>query len=39
MMCELYGVTRGGYYAWEKRPLSRRATEDARLLELICDAH
>ena len=39
MMCELYGVTRGGYYAWEKRPLSRRAAEDARLLELICDAH
>ena len=39
MMCELYGVTRGGYYAWEKRPLSQRGAEDARLLELICDAH
>lgn len=39
MMCELYGVTRGGYYAWEKRPLSQRATEDARLVELINDAH
>ena len=38
-MCELYGVTRGGYYAWRNRPPSERAIEDARLVGRIRRAH
>lgn len=38
-MCELYGVTRGGYYAWRDRPLSERTKEDARLVGKIRQAH
>lgn len=38
-MCELYGVTRGGYYAWRDRPPSRRSLEDLTLLEKIREAH
>ena len=34
-MCELYDVTRGGYYAWRERPLSERAKEDERLVDKI----
>jgi putative transposase len=34
-MCRLPGVTRGGYYAWLKAPISNRAQEDAKLLRLI----
>ena len=36
-MCELYGVTRGGFYAWKKRPRSRRSIEDAAILEKVVD--
>lgn len=35
MMCRLLEVTRSGYYAWLKNPVSKRAQEDARLLRLI----
>jgi putative transposase len=35
MMCDLLGVTRSGYYAWLKEPISNRARENARLLRLI----
>lgn len=35
MMCELYGVTRGGYYAWRERLPSQRAIEDSRLIGKI----
>jgi putative transposase len=35
MMCGLLGVTRSGYYAWLKKPISDRAQENARLLRLI----
>jgi len=35
MMCDLLGVTRSGYYAWLKEPISNRAHENARLLRLI----
>lgn len=34
-MCELYGVTRGGYYAWRERPPSERAVVDQELLRKI----
>lgn len=39
MMCRLYGVTRAGYYAWKKRPPSRRAIEDAVVVEQIRRVH
>lgn len=38
-MCRLYGVSPAGYYAWRRRPVSARSTEDARLLEKIQSAH
>lgn len=38
-MCDLYGVTRGGYYTWLKRPPSKRAKEDERLVKKIHDVH
>lgn len=38
-MCELYGVTRGGYYAWRKRPPSQRSLDDGRLVAKIRRAH
>jgi putative transposase len=34
-LCRVLDVARSGYYAWLKRPLSKRAQEDARLLRLI----
>ena len=38
-MCRLLGVSSSGYYAWMKRPLSRRAEDDAALLAEIHAAH
>ena len=38
-MCDLYGVTRGGYYKWRERPPSKRTQEDARLLDMIRETH
>jgi transposase InsO family protein len=42
-MCTVLKVSRAGYYAWRKRRAaghqSARATEDARLLTLVRDAH
>lgn len=38
-MCELYGVTRAGLYAWQKRQPSARSQEDAQLLEQVRTAH
>ncbi len=34
-MCRLYGVTRGGYYAWRRRAKSARAVCEERLIEEI----
>jgi putative transposase len=34
-MCRVLRVTRSGFYAWLHKPLSDRAIEDLRLLELI----
>jgi putative transposase len=30
-LCALYGVTRGGFYAWQRRPQSRHAEQDRSL--------
>lgn len=35
MMYHLLDVSRGGFYAWLRNPLSKRAREDQRLLGLI----
>lgn len=39
MMCVLYQVTRGGYYAWQHRQLSDRAIVDAHLIEQVRQIH
>ena len=39
LLCELLGVSRSGFYAWERRPPSARDLGDAWLLELIKDIH
>ena len=36
MMCALYGVTRGGFYAWQGRQPSARAIDDEQLSS-TCD--
>jgi len=38
-MCRALNVSRGGYYAWRERPLSRRAKENKKLLDRIKDIH
>jgi putative transposase len=38
-MCQVLDVSRSGYYAWLKRPLSRRGREDGVLLGAISDVH
>ena len=39
LMCRVLGVSPSGYYAWAKRPASRRARADAELTEAIRVAH
>ncbi len=39
LLCRLLGVSRSGFHAWERRPPSARAVEDARLVPLIRDSH
>lgn len=39
MMCRVLEVSRSGYYAWLKRPPSKRAQEDARLTKRIRKLH
>ncbi len=39
MMCEVLGVSPSGYYAWSKRPPSRRAVENMRLLGRMREIH
>lgn len=34
-LCQRYGVTRAGFYAWRRRPLSAHAQQDRQLLEQI----
>jgi putative transposase len=38
-MCRLLGVSASGYHAWRRRPPSRRADDDAVLLERIREIH
>ena len=38
-MCRVLGVSPSGYYAWTKRPPSRRAGSDGALTESIRAAH
>lgn len=38
-MCRILGVARSGYYQWVHEPLSPRAIEDERLLELIRESY
>ena len=35
LQCRVLGVTTGGYYAWKKRPNSRRLVEDDRFSPMI----
>lgn len=39
VMCQLYGVSRGGYYAWRNRPPSERSIRDAALVRKIVRVH
>jgi len=38
-LCRVLGVSASGYYAWRKRPASRRAQADEALLRTIRTAH
>jgi transposase InsO family protein len=38
-MCELYGVTRAGFYAWQRRELSARASDDLELTAQVREVH
>jgi len=38
-MCDLLGVSASGYYAWSRRPRSKRAQSDEELLALIRSIH
>ncbi len=38
-MCEVLGVHRSAYYAWLKRPMSKRHQEDIKLVEVIKKIH
>ena len=39
VLCAVLEVSRSGYYAWEKRPASKRSKEDAKLALDIAAAH
>lgn len=39
VLCEVLEVSRSGFYAWQARPPSARATEDARLKEQVRAIH
>lgn len=38
-VCRVLGVSRSGYYAWRRRPLSERAVRDVELSTLIGEIH
>lgn len=39
VMCDVLSVSRSGYYAWQKKPVSKREKANAKLLESIRTAH
>lgn len=39
LLCTVLSVSRAGFYAWQQRPLSKRAKEDERLKERIREVH
>ena len=39
LMCRVLRVARAGFYEWQREPVSDRAKEDARLLNLIRDLY
>jgi len=39
VLCNVLGVTRGGYYAWRRRPTPARAKADAQLTAEIAATH
>jgi putative transposase len=39
MMCEKYKVSRSGFYAWQRRPVSARTVSDGQLCEQIKAIH
>ena len=39
LLCRMLGVSKSGYYAWRRRPPSKRARRDAILLEKIETIH
>ena len=39
ILCRVLGVSRSGYHAWQSRPPSPRALEDARLTQRIREIH
>ncbi|AKH20882.1 transposase [Sedimenticola thiotaurini] len=38
-LCELYGVSRSGFYAWKARPMSNHRAHDLKLMEAIKTLH
>lgn len=38
-MCQIFGVSRGGYYSWRQRDHSRQDAEELKLLRAIEDVH
>lgn len=39
VMCDVFSVSRSGYYAWLKKPVSKRQQANTKLLEKIRAAH
>jgi transposase InsO family protein len=39
VLCEVLGVSRSGFYAWKKRPPSKRSKQDAQLAAEVAAAH
>ena len=39
LLCRALKVSRSGFYAWSKRPPSRRAVEDSKLVPVIRACH
>jgi transposase InsO family protein len=39
VLCEVLGVSRSGFYAWQKRPPSERSKRDAQLAVEVAAAH